>query len=153
MAFRVRNGLNGPNGDTYELHVSDVVTKEFGHVVATYDHGVSALFRDARKMKSGIDLREPAVLLRFGTTVASRIATATIAALSLIFLSSLFAPGSALTRLLLSGYAVLAVPVVAGFLLGFHPALSLHRWFGSALTLCWFASRRVSRDGSRLADK
>jgi hypothetical protein len=153
LSFRVRNGLNGPNGDTYALRVSDVVTQEFGHVVATYDNGVSALFRDARKMKSGIDLREPAVLLRFGTTVSSRVATATIAALSLIFLASLFAPGTALTRLLLSGYAVLAVPVVGGFLLGFQPAVSLQVWFGPVLTLCWLASRRGSRDGSRLAVK
>jgi len=65
--FRVRNGINGPNGSEYALQVKGVVQNSLQHWVAVYDHGVSSMFLDGRLLASPVDLREPPVGLLLGT--------------------------------------------------------------------------------------
>jgi VanZ family protein len=58
VVFRVRNHLNSPNGTVHELQAPNVLTAEVQGLVATYDHGVSTIYRDG-KTCSSVDLREP----------------------------------------------------------------------------------------------
>ena len=70
--FRVRNGINGPNGSEHALHVKGAVQNSLQHWVAVYDHGVSSMFRDGRLLSPPVDLREPAVSLLLGSGAAGR---------------------------------------------------------------------------------
>jgi len=68
LVFRVRNGINGPNGLRYALRVRKAFRDVFQHIVASYDHGVSAVFRDGRLLKPVLDLRDPTVYARLGNS-------------------------------------------------------------------------------------
>jgi len=58
LVFRVRNKLNGDNGNIHELSAQGAVELRLQQLVATYDHGVSTIFRDGKHC-STVDLREP----------------------------------------------------------------------------------------------
>jgi hypothetical protein len=70
--FRVRNGINGPNGLEHALHVKAALRATVQHLVAVYDHGVSSFFRDGELLGPTIDLREPFGYLRLGLGTAGR---------------------------------------------------------------------------------
>jgi len=58
LVFRVRNHANSPNGNVHELTARVVLNTDMQDLIATYDHGVSTIYRDG-KFCSAIDLREP----------------------------------------------------------------------------------------------
>jgi hypothetical protein len=66
LVFRVRNGINGGNGFRFALHGKNAVHAGLQHVVAVYDHGVSSIFLDGRRIRPVVDLREPGAYLRLG---------------------------------------------------------------------------------------
>ena len=66
LVFRVRNGINGGNGFRFALHGKNAVQNGLQHVVAVYDHGVSSIFLDGRRIRPVVDLREPGAYLRLG---------------------------------------------------------------------------------------
>ena len=78
LHFRVRNGLNGPNGMTHALRVRQVVSAERMHIVATYDSGISRLYRNGTAIGDAANLRQPSVVLGLGTTWRSSVVTAGI---------------------------------------------------------------------------
>jgi hypothetical protein len=134
LHFRVRNRLNGDNGIRRELVCPDAVGDEPTHLVATYDQGVSTIFRNGVQACSAMDLREPAVLIQLGPGRVSDVVTAWLAAISWIAIA---APRATLVRLLLTGYGWLLLPLAAGLVLRFRPAASLYIWFGPAVLLFW----------------
>jgi hypothetical protein len=72
LVFRVRNGINGGNGFRFALHGKNAVQNGLQHVVAVYDHGVSSMFLDGRRIRPVVDLREPAAYLHLGTNSMGR---------------------------------------------------------------------------------
>ena len=58
LVFRVRNGVNGPNGNLQELTAHQALDTNKQHVVASYDHGVSTIFRNGQR-RATVDLRDP----------------------------------------------------------------------------------------------
>lgn len=68
LIFRVRNGINGPNGLTHALRLKSVVQDSLQRFIAVYDHGVSTIFRDNQLLKPVLDLREPNIYLSLGPT-------------------------------------------------------------------------------------
>jgi hypothetical protein len=141
LHFRVRNDLTGDNGAKYPLVCARAFSDRPVHVVATYDHGVSTLYRDGERVCGPLDLREPGVMLRVGTGRASAIATALLAALTLLATGV----GQTLTRLFVVGYAALLLPFAIGTLLPSFPATGVLIWFGPALAASWLTvnSRHV----------
>jgi hypothetical protein len=145
--FRVRNQLNGENGTRHELVCRAAAALAAHQLVATYDRGVSTLFRDGRAM-CAVDLREPSVMLRLGGGRISGMVTALIAALSLMLAMAVAGAATSLGWLLAIGYAWLLSAFGAGLLLSFVPAPSLYIWFGPALVLSWMCLPRPI-DGGR----
>jgi hypothetical protein len=149
LVFRVRTALNGPNGSAFELRVPEAVSGDMFQVIATYDRGVSSLFKDGRRFGPKMDLREPSLLLGLGTTLASRFVVALLAALTLIagisWLPGRGAPSNQAVRLLLIAYAFLLLPLAVSLFTSFRPATSLHLWFGPMFALCWVALRRCTQ--------
>ena len=133
--FRVRNRFNGENGSNHELICAGAAPSAFQQIVATYDRGVSTMFRDGRVMCPAVDLREPSVMLHLGTGRISGMVTALIAAVSLMLVAGPTGELASVGRLLVVGYAWLLASFVAGFFLSFPPASSLIVWFGPALAL------------------
>lgn len=78
LVFRVRNGINGGNGFRFALHGKNVVQNGLQHVVAVYDHGVSSIFLDGRRIRQVVDLREPAAYLHLGTNSMGRFFSLTL---------------------------------------------------------------------------
>jgi hypothetical protein len=74
LVFRVRNGVNGDNGMEHALRIKGAIDDSLHHVVATYDHGVSTIFRDGRPLAPIVDLREPFVYLGLGPSQTGRAA-------------------------------------------------------------------------------
>jgi hypothetical protein len=74
LVFRVRNGINGENGRNRELHSRGALGTKLQHIIATYDHGVSSVFRDGELAPPVIDLREPVIYLGLGATTYGRLA-------------------------------------------------------------------------------
>jgi len=146
LVFRVRNGLNGPNGSAFELRVPEAVFEDMFQVIATYDRGVSSLFRNGRRFGPTMDLREPSLLLGLGTTPASRFVVALLAALTLIagisWLPGRSEASNQAVQLLLTAYAFLLLPLAVSLFTSFRPATSLHLWFGPMVALCWVALQR-----------
>jgi VanZ family protein len=146
--FRVRNGFNGENGSRHELVCADAVPLVLHQVVATYERGVSKMFRDGQQICPALDLREPSVMLRLGHGRISAVVTAFLAALSLILAMTMAGAATSLALVLVVGYAWLLLTFAAGLLLSFVPAQSLYIWFGPALVLSWIGlTRRI--DGGR----
>jgi hypothetical protein len=144
--FRVRNGMNGENGTRHELVCHGVTPGVLQQIVATYDRGVSKIFRDGRLMCPALDLREPSVMLGLGAGRISGMVTALVAALSLMLATGVPADWMSLGRLLAVGYAWLLASLIAGFYLSFPPAPSIYVWFGPALVLSWMClTWRISR--------
>jgi hypothetical protein len=88
LIFRVRNTVNSPNGNVYELTAYQIVDTSLQHVVATYDHGVSSIFRNAKRCAT-VDLREPIFYSGLATGLFARIALVSLVVLT-ISLTSLF---------------------------------------------------------------
>jgi hypothetical protein len=82
--FRVRNALNGPNGIANVLRAPDVLSSEPFHIAATYDRGVSELFHNGRRQNARVNLRQPSAVLGLGSGLPGVLATACLAALSLL---------------------------------------------------------------------
>ena len=76
LVFRVRNQLTGTNGTVQALQAANVMEPGWQHLVAVYDHGVSALFRDGRRVGTVLDLRDPMFHLQLGTGTAGRVMSA-----------------------------------------------------------------------------
>jgi len=74
--FRVRNSVNGPNGQEHELKAAGAIRTSLEHLVAVYDHGASSLFVDGKLATPVEDLREPLVYLLLGTGALGRAAGA-----------------------------------------------------------------------------
>jgi hypothetical protein len=70
--WRVRNGVNGPNGSNHQL-IGGSVLLEWQHIVAIYDHGLSTLFHNGCLVSRSIDLRETPVHLFLGTNLVGLI--------------------------------------------------------------------------------
>jgi hypothetical protein len=88
LVFRVRNDVNSPNGNGHELTAHGIVDTGRQHVVATYDHGVSTIFRNAQ-CRASVDLREPIFYSGLATGPLARVALVAFAVLT-ISLPSLF---------------------------------------------------------------
>jgi VanZ family protein len=58
LVFRVRNRVNGSNGNDHELEARGLIDQGFQDVIAVYDHGVSTIFKNGAA-RAEIDLREP----------------------------------------------------------------------------------------------
>lgn len=136
LHFRVRNRLNGGNGDRHQLICPEAVDERPMHIVATYNHGVSTVFRDGTQACPAIDLREPSVLLGLGAGWLSAAVTSALAAISWIAIAG---HRATLVRLLLTGYGWLLLALAVSPVLGFRPAASLYIWFGPAVLLFWLA--------------
>jgi hypothetical protein len=67
LVFRVRNGVNGTNGMAHALWIKDAVLDAPHEIIAVYDHGVSSIAVDGRRLSPVVDLREPGPYLRLGT--------------------------------------------------------------------------------------
>ncbi len=113
LVFRVRNGISGPNGTKFELEARAVLTEGLHHIVASYDHGVSALFLDGRAISPVRDLRAPGLILGLGDRPQSEVAVA---------LLCLF-PLAVSARALLNTRHQLLVALPVVILLGVSPQL------------------------------
>jgi hypothetical protein len=155
LVFRVRNRFNGPNGSDYELHARGSLLRELVHVVATYDQGVSSIFRNGQRLGPIVDQREPSYLLRLGgTKPLSAGAAALLAALSLLAISSFVvgerSQAAVMMRMFLVGYSFLLAPVALSAFLPISVPLSLQMWFGPALVLSWaLLTYTANRSSSR----
>jgi hypothetical protein len=153
LVFRVRNRLNGPNGSEYQLEAPGALSTELVHVIATYDRGLSSLFRNGRRFGSVVDLSQPSYLLGLGgTKPLSHLAAALLAAMSLLVIGSLVWDGhlqvAVLVRMLLAGYSFLLAPIALSALLPITVPLGWQIWFGPAMILSWaFVSFTGSRSG------
>jgi hypothetical protein len=58
LVFRVRNRVNGSNGNDHELEAKGLIDQGFQDVIAVYDHGVSTIYKNGAA-RAEIDLREP----------------------------------------------------------------------------------------------
>jgi VanZ family protein len=140
LQFRVRNRLNGVNGDGHAL-ACDVFTERWIHVLAIYDRGVSRLVVDGRQACRSMNLREPSVALGLGTGPVSHAMTAMLAALSLVVVSG---GTSSLRWLLLVGYAPLLAVWGLARLSGIHLASSLYLGLPPAIVVSCLALSRLS---------
>ena len=138
LTFRVRNRLNGLNGERFETLMPWAQTEELIQIVATYDRGLSSVFTNGVLAADRVDLRAPSALLGLGTTTASQAVSAFIAALML----SVAAPrrprergAFAVARLTLIGYGLLAPALIAALALSLPISLTFYLWFAPALVL------------------
>ncbi len=83
LVFRVRNGINGPNGTYLALRVGSLGQDSLQQIVATYDHGASSMFRNGQLLKPVMDLGDPLLYLHLGTGAGSRTALGALIAVAL----------------------------------------------------------------------
>ena len=83
VIFRVRNQINGANGTEHELRVPDAAHPSLQHLVATYDHGFSTLYRDGRPLEPQVDLRDPCIYLLLGSRATGHVAASVLLVLTL----------------------------------------------------------------------
>ncbi len=138
LVFRVRNGINGPNGGIHQLETDGLDDRALQHLVAIYDHGVSRFFRNGAQMGRVIDLRDPLYYLPLEVGVASRIVIGILLvvmiALPVYFLlSSQMASAYAHGAAILLAFCVLVGPYVTTFMLvGGACLISIFAWSGGA---------------------
>jgi VanZ family protein len=152
--FRVRNGINGPNGSEHQLYVKNAVQNSLQHWVAVYDHGVSSMFLNGKLLHSTMDLREPQLSLSLlvgagatGRAVASLFLVMTLAlpAYSLFFW---LGPGARRhLAAMASSFCVASLPYVAVCLAVGGPwRIELFAWLAGAMViaypLCFLYVRR-----------
>jgi VanZ family protein len=121
LVFRVRNGVNGENGKAYELHNRDMFDQGLHQIIAIYDHGVSAVYKDGQVVPPVIDLREPTVYLGLGFGNWGRVAAGLLLTIAIALPITLLWPvtprkavkyfGASLITLILAGspYAIVCL--------------------------------------------
>ena len=82
LVFRVRNNVNSENGNLHELIAPHVIEADRQHIVATYDHGVSTLFKNGNRCAT-VDLREPIFYSGLANSAFARAALVSLAVLAI----------------------------------------------------------------------
>lgn len=142
LVFRVRNQVNGSNGAKYELLAADVVTTDEQQIFATYDHGVSNLYKGG-KIRSTVDLREPVFYSGLATGALARAALVCLAVITIglpaLFVFRLFfQPAAALLASVGFTFVAGILPYfVSCFVVGGPWRVSFIGWFLAALLLVY----------------
>lgn len=143
LVFRVRNGVNGPNGLYYALRLRGAVREGLQHFVAVYDHGVSLIFRDGRLLKPVLDLRDPAVYTGLGNNAGGHAAAGMLLVLTVALPMYSMFPFMHLYKLrhvaaILTTFLIGSLPYVVSCILVGGPWRSgLFVWLGIALFIVY----------------
>jgi hypothetical protein len=140
VVFRVRNRVNSSNGTVHELAASNVLSMEVQHIVATYDHGVSMVYRDGNYC-SGIDLREPVFYSGFASGPMARGALVALVVITIslparFLLATILRPSAAVIATVLFTFAAGTLPYLISCLVVGGPFRFVFiGWFAAALLL------------------
>jgi hypothetical protein len=141
LVFRVRNGVNGDNGMEHALRIKGVIDDSLHHMVATYDHGVSTIFRDGRPLAPIVDLREPFLYLGLGPSQTGRAAGILLlfllAAIPIILFGSALSPRSRFLATAAGTFCAGSIPYLATAWIGGPWRPSLFVTIGAVLLVAF----------------
>ena len=117
LVFRVRNNLNSENGNVHELTAQRILDADRQHIVATYDHGVSTIFKNGNRCAT-VDLREPMFYSGLATGALGRGALISLAVLAISLPTSfIFERGFSIGRARAATVGFTTVTVLSPYLI------------------------------------